>query len=92
MLKCVKCTGETEVVDSRQGKNGVRRRRECKDCRHRFTTWERASYTHMRRVDIPRDAILRLRQKGKVYREIADHFGVSTTTAWMIGEGLRDDV
>tara|TARA_B100000029_G_scaffold486607_1_gene541148 strand:- start:4141 stop:4665 length:525 start_codon:yes stop_codon:yes gene_type:complete len=43
-MRCPSCySEETRVVDSRLGDNGdsVRRRRECRDCRHRFTTFER---------------------------------------------------
>ncbi|MBD5634533.1 MAG: transcriptional repressor NrdR [Candidatus Eremiobacteraeota bacterium] len=32
---------ETRVVDSRDDESVVRRRRECLDCKHRFTTYER---------------------------------------------------
>ncbi len=41
-LICPTCRkSETRVVDSRDDENVVRRRRECLDCRHRFTTYER---------------------------------------------------
>jgi transcriptional repressor NrdR len=41
-LICPSCRkSETRVVDSRDDENVVRRRRECLDCRHRFTTYER---------------------------------------------------
>lgn len=42
---CPKCKSNgTRVLDSREtdGNRAVRRRRECEDCRHRFTTFERA--------------------------------------------------
>ena len=35
-MNCLKCEGPTQVIDRR----GVRRRRECKACGHRFTTEE----------------------------------------------------
>ncbi|MBC5799553.1 MAG: transcriptional repressor NrdR [Candidatus Eremiobacteraeota bacterium] len=39
---CPSCRkSETRVVDSRDDENVVRRRRECLDCRNRFTTYER---------------------------------------------------
>ena len=34
--------GETQVIDSRDCPDGVRRRRECLGCKHRFTTYERS--------------------------------------------------
>lgn len=43
-MRCHACGGgETRVVDSRpaEGRGAVRRRRECPDCGHRFTTFER---------------------------------------------------
>jgi len=42
-MKCPFCdSSETKVVDSRsaQKNNAIRRRRECLDCGHRFTTYE----------------------------------------------------
>jgi transcriptional repressor NrdR len=40
---CPKCKhSESQVVDSRDATEGVRRRRECLKCKHRFTTYERA--------------------------------------------------
>ena len=43
-MRCPVCySDETRVIDSRLGDDGdtVRRRRECRDCEHRFTTFER---------------------------------------------------
>ena len=43
-MRCPKCGGnKSSVVDSRQAEDGktIRRRRECDECRHRFTTYER---------------------------------------------------
>ncbi|MCZ6670316.1 MAG: transcriptional regulator NrdR [Acidobacteria bacterium] len=43
-MKCPFCALDNDrVVDSREGKNGqvIRRRRECLECRKRFTTYER---------------------------------------------------
>ncbi len=42
-MRCVKCHSlEDKVIDSRLSKDGfsIRRRRECLDCSHRFTTYE----------------------------------------------------
>ncbi len=42
-MRCPKCTSaETKVLDTRTSKNetSIRRRRECFDCGHRFTTTE----------------------------------------------------
>jgi transcriptional regulator NrdR family protein len=41
---CPKCDARTNVKDSRQDVDGsVRRRRECSQCSHRFTTYEEVS-------------------------------------------------
>ena len=41
MVKCPYCSGETKVVDKRDGEDSTRRRRECISCEKRFTTYER---------------------------------------------------
>jgi len=40
-MKCIFCIGETHVTDKRESPDGTRRRRECKKCKKRFTTYER---------------------------------------------------
>lgn len=43
-MRCPKCNSlKSSVVDSRQAEDGntIRRRRECENCHHRFTTYER---------------------------------------------------
>ncbi len=41
-MYCPKCKQKTKVIDSRAMSpgNGIRRRRECTKCKHRFTTYE----------------------------------------------------
>lgn len=46
-MRCQMCHSEdTKVIDSRSTEEGlsIRRRRECIECGHRFTTFERAAY------------------------------------------------
>ena len=46
-MLCQMCRSvETKVIDSRSAEEGrtIRRRRECIECGHRFTTYERAAY------------------------------------------------
>jgi transcriptional repressor NrdR len=39
---CPNCTNHgTQVIDSREANDSIRRRRECLACKHRFTTYER---------------------------------------------------
>ena len=41
-MKCPYCAGNTKVLDKRENKEGItRRRRECLKCSKRFTTYER---------------------------------------------------
>ncbi|ABX04227.1 MAG TPA: transcriptional regulator NrdR [Herpetosiphon sp.] len=42
-MRCPYCTGESAVIDTRELDNGetIRRRRRCKHCDRRFTTYER---------------------------------------------------
>lgn len=47
-MHCLKCgCEESKVVDSRmvEESNSIRRRRECLECKNRFTTYERIEYT-----------------------------------------------
>jgi len=40
-MRCPKCDSRRLIVtDSRSRKKYIRRRRECRECRHRFTTYE----------------------------------------------------
>lgn len=42
-MKCVYCGhGKSKVIDTRDTSDKIRRRRECKDCGRRFTTYETA--------------------------------------------------
>lgn len=42
-MKCIYCDeGDTRVVDTRESSDKIRRRRECKNCGRRFTTYETA--------------------------------------------------
>lgn len=41
-MECSNCQSDKlSVIDSREGKNSIRRRRLCLGCNHRFTTYER---------------------------------------------------
>ncbi len=46
-MRCQMCRSvDTRVIDSRSAEDGraIRRRRQCSECGHRFTTYERAAY------------------------------------------------
>lgn len=40
-MRCPNCKGESQVIDTREADNSIRRRRVCLNCQHRFTTYER---------------------------------------------------
>ena len=44
-MECPKCCGGTTVLETRQS-NGVKRRRKCLECGHRFSTVEVEAYLH----------------------------------------------
>ncbi len=46
-MLCPRCSNETQVIDSRDSSECVRRRRECTVCKQRFTTYERAEPPHL---------------------------------------------
>lgn len=47
-MKCPYCEkSATRVIDTREVGEGIRRRRECKTCQQRFTTYERVAKTSL---------------------------------------------
>jgi len=47
-MKCPYCgSSESRVIDTRDATQGIRRRRECRACGQRFTTYERVTNTLM---------------------------------------------
>ena len=42
-MRCPYCPEETRVIDSRAADDAIRRRRECRGCGRRFTTYERVA-------------------------------------------------
>lgn len=64
-MKCPYCQGASRVVDTREVASTIRRRRECDDCRQRFTTYERIASANLkvvktdgRREDFNRDKLV----------------------------------
>jgi transcriptional repressor NrdR len=49
-VECPYCGSDSRVLDSRGGKDTVRRRRECLSCARRFTTYERLAPSEIRVV------------------------------------------
>lgn len=50
-MRCPNCKNESQVIDTREAENSIRRRRECLDCQNRFTTYER--------VELPKLAVIK---------------------------------
>lgn len=67
-MRCPKCGFEdSRVIDSRSSDNdSIRRRRECEQCRHRFTTYERREETPL--SVIKRDGVRELFDRQKLLR------------------------
>ena len=64
-MECPHCgSGDISVVDSRPSKDAIRRRRECADCQHRFTTYERVA--ELEPAVIKRDGRREPFQPGKI--------------------------
>jgi transcriptional repressor NrdR len=65
-MRCPYCGKfKTRVIDTRSAGEGIRRRRECKDCGRRFTTYERVAPIRLvvvkadgRREEFDRDKLL----------------------------------
>lgn len=66
-MKCPYChSKDSRVVDTREVPDGIRRRRECSDCRQRFTTYERVAGINLlivkrdgRREEFERDKLIK---------------------------------
>lgn len=68
---CPKCQeNNTRVLDSREtdGHKAVRRRRECEECQHRFTTFERAEVANF--IVVKKDGTRENYEREKVERGI----------------------
>ena len=64
-MNCPYCGKKSKVVDTRTAGEGIRRRRECKSCGQRFTTYERVAPIQLmvvkadgRREEFDRDKLL----------------------------------
>ncbi len=62
-MKCPHCGhDETRVIDTRDSGDGIRRRRVCKQCQRRFTTYEQVhASVHIIKSDNRREAFDRLK-------------------------------
>ena len=71
-MRCPKCDCiEDKVIDSRSSKEGaiIRRRRECNECQHRFTTYEQIE--HQRLMVVKRDGRREEFSREKLFSGIA---------------------
>lgn len=58
-MTCPVCGGHTKVIDSRPYAESVYRRRECLECFHRFTTYEREGSVIKREIKRAIDTTLK---------------------------------
>ncbi len=78
-MKCPYCSHpDSRVIDTREVGAGIRRRRECLQCRQRFTTYERIAPIHLmviksdgRREEFSRDKVFKSIQVACVKRPIS---------------------
>lgn len=86
-MKCPACgNGETKVLDSRvvdDGK-GIRRRRSCEYCEHRFTTFEKIAITDF--VVIKKNGTREVYDKDKIKKALIIAFGKKQITSERIEE------
>lgn len=78
-MKCPQCqVPDTKVVESRDAGSGesIRRRRECLNCSHRYTTYERLERPNM--VVIKKDGIRQMFDRSKIMDGII-HAGEKTS-------------
>ena len=99
-MRCVICRhDDTKVVDSRTAEEGaaIRRRRECPECGHRFTTYERIDEVALMVAKTKGGRREALRSRNCLYLEILDlNDGIAephvllclTATAAESGHGL----
>ena len=68
-MRCPQCEHtESKVIDSRESPDGIRRRRECLECKHRFTTYERVHSTPL--VIVKRDGRRESFEAEKLFRSV----------------------
>lgn len=68
-MKCPFCGGhESQVTDSRDSGDGIHRRRRCKDCGRKFSTYERVETTQL--LVVKRDGRREPYDREKLYRGI----------------------
>lgn len=75
-MKCPKCNNmDTKVIDSRvvESGTGIRRRRTCEYCEHRFTTYEKVAVTEL--FVTKRDGTTEMYDKDKLRRALIVAFG-----------------
>ena len=83
-MKCIKCSGPTQIKDSRfQVNNTTKRRRRCKKCGLRFSTVETAFVTVPKEPALPKHAPI---TKAKKIKKKQTMYYPSTRGQWMAEE------
>lgn len=91
-MRCPICQHtDSRVLESRstEGGNSIRRRRECLNCQHRFTTYERIEYVPI--TVIKRDGSRESFDKSKLLRDIV-HSCEKTEIAYSALEAIAEEI
>jgi len=101
-MKCPKCHTKTKVIDSRyvrKENDYIRRRRKCKKCGGRFTTYERRKtdnpFLGIGRVkNYTYGQILRLAKESHTLEEIGNRLGITKERVRQVAFllGIREEV
>lgn len=80
-MKCPHCTnGDSKVIESRDAGDGdaIRRRRECLNCQHRYTTYERVERPNL--AIVKKDGARELFDRNKLFAAIHRSVGKFLTS------------
>ncbi len=70
-MRCLKCgASESHVLDSRPSPNTIRRRRQCHQCHHRWTTYEISKSHHPNLLILDSTAVQKV--VGKLVQEVLE--------------------
>ncbi len=90
-MKCPKCqVGDSKVVESRDAgdNDAIRRRRECLECQHRYTTYERVERPNL--AVIKKDGTRELFDRHKLFAAIHRSVGKFVTSDLEIEEIISE--
>ena len=88
-MRCPFCGAvDARVVDTRDAKDGIRRRRECCTCKQRFTTYERVATVNL--LVVKRDQRRETYQRDKLLNSLQIACGKRPVSAGVLEEAARE--